>query len=90
MNLGEVFDLVNLNPIGPVDGELSDTEYKNVTSFILEVPIACLTEGNGDVIGAWTTARMPRAGRSARRRPSSRRQPTRPTTCRFRGSACRW
>jgi hypothetical protein len=59
VNLGETFDLVNLNPLGPVDGEVSDTADKNVTSLILEVPIDCLTAGS-DVIGGWTTAWLPR------------------------------
>jgi hypothetical protein len=60
VNLGEIFDLVNLNPVGARDAERSATEYKNVTSFVLEAPIDCLTGGNGPVIGAWTTARVPR------------------------------
>ena len=59
VNLGEVFDLVNLNPLGPVDGEADDLADKNVTAFVLEVPIACLTQGKGDVIGGWTTATLP-------------------------------
>ena len=60
VNLGEVFDLVNLNPLGPRDGEPDDLADKNVTSLILEVPIACLTEGKTSVIGGWTTAYIPR------------------------------
>ena len=60
VNLGEIFDLVNLNPVGPPDAKPSATEYKNVTSLILELPIGCLTEGAGDVVGGWTTARLPR------------------------------
>ncbi|MFO1283623.1 MAG: DUF4331 domain-containing protein [Burkholderiales bacterium] len=65
VNLGEIFDLVNikypaveLNPLAEVatDDKLSD---KNVTSIVMEVPIPCLTEGKGDVIGAWTTASVP-------------------------------
>lgn len=60
VNLGEVFDLVNLNPVGPTDGERSDTADKNITSLILELPIDCLTGGNGDVIAGWTTSRLPR------------------------------
>ncbi len=56
VNLGEVFDLVNLNPVGDPDAKRSATEDKNVSSLILEVPIDCLTQGNGDVIGGWTTA----------------------------------
>ena len=59
VNLGEVFDLVNLNPIGAPDSERSDTEDKNITSLILEVPTDCLT-GNSSMIGGWTTARLPR------------------------------
>ncbi len=60
VNLGEVFDLVNIaDPVGNQTVEGDDLADKNVTSFILELPIACLTEGNGDVIGAWTTAHLP-------------------------------
>jgi hypothetical protein len=57
VNLGETFDLINDNPLGPVDGEADSLANKNVTSLILEVPIACLTSGeNAPVIAAWTTA----------------------------------
>ena len=56
VNLAEVFDLVNLNPLGPVDGEENVLADKNVTSLALEVPISCLTSGKEPVIGAWTTA----------------------------------
>ena len=62
VNLGEIFDLVNLNPIGPPNVNPSVTAYKNVTSIALEVPITCLTSGNDPVIGAWTTASL-RQGR---------------------------
>jgi len=61
VNLGEIFDLVNTNPLGPVDGEPNTLADKNVTSLALEVPIACLTEGGDDVIGAWTTASLRQA-----------------------------
>ena len=62
VNLGEIFDLVNVaNPLGARDAEPSATEYKNVTSFILEVPASCLTRNaESPVIGAWTTAVLPR------------------------------
>ena len=60
VNLGEVFDLVNLNPLGPRDGETDDLADKNVTALEIEVPIDCLTEGKTDVIGGWTTAHIPR------------------------------
>lgn len=67
VNLGETFDLVNIaNPVGPRDAETDDLADKNVTSFILEVPIQCLTEGQGDVVGAWTTATLPEVRRLAR------------------------
>jgi hypothetical protein len=56
VNLGEVFDLVNTNPLGPVDGEKNTIDDANITSLALEVPINCLTSGNETVIGAWTTA----------------------------------
>src|SRR5581483_6768635 len=58
VNVGEIFDLVNLNPIGPRDGEPNNLSHKNVTSIALEVPISCLTSGKDPVIGAWTTASM--------------------------------
>ncbi len=54
--LGRTFDLINLNPLGPANGNRNTLEEKNVTSLALEVPISCLTAGNEPVIGAWTTA----------------------------------
>lgn len=59
VNLGETFDLVHLNPLGAEDGEQDDLFDKNVTSFIMELPIACLTNGMEPVIGGWTTASLP-------------------------------
>lgn len=60
VNLGEVFDLVNTNPLGPVDGEANVIDDKNVTSIAIEVPAACLTGGNASgIIGGWTTASLP-------------------------------
>jgi Domain of unknown function (DUF4331) len=61
VNLGEIFDLVNTNPLGPRDGEPNNLSHKNVTSLALEVPIACLTSGKDPVIAAWTTASVPKA-----------------------------
>ena len=55
ISLGEVFDLVNLDPLGDVNGETNDTEDFNISTLALEVPIDCLTD-SGPVIGAWTTA----------------------------------
>lgn len=60
VNLGEIFDLVNLAPLFPTDDEESDLVEKNITSIALEVPIDCLTGGGESVIGGWTTARLPR------------------------------
>ena len=59
VNLGEVFDLVNTNAVGPPNAEKNIIDDKNVTSLILEVPVACLTANNEPVIGAWTTASLP-------------------------------
>jgi hypothetical protein len=60
VNLGEVFDLVNIaNPLGPRDAEPNQIGDKNITTFALEVPAGCLT-GAGPVIGGWTTAALPR------------------------------
>jgi hypothetical protein len=55
VNLGEVFDLINTNPVGPADGERNTLDDANITTLALEVPIACLTR-NGPIIGAWTAA----------------------------------
>lgn len=67
VNLGEIFDLVNTIPLGARDGEGDgDLADKNITSFALEVPTACLTgsaeTASGDpVIGGWTTASVRQA-----------------------------
>ena len=60
VNVGEIFDLVNTNPVGPRDGEPNNLTHKNVTSIALELPIACVTNGKDPVIGAWTTASVPK------------------------------
>lgn len=61
VNLGEAFDLVNFNPLGPVDGETDDLADANVTSLVLELPISFLTNGTEDVIGAWTSSSLRQA-----------------------------
>ena len=58
VNLGEAFDLVNLNPLGPVDGAKDIIDDANVTSLILELPTRYLTGGKGSIIGGWTTASL--------------------------------
>jgi len=55
-NLGEVFDLVNLNPAGPRDAQPNTLFDKNVTSLAIEVPIKCITSSAEPVIGAYTTS----------------------------------
>jgi hypothetical protein len=73
VNLGQIFDLINTStdtepsqPFVPVGEENRDvgpnsTADKNITTLALEVPIDCLTaRGKGPIIGAWTTASLPR------------------------------
>lgn len=60
INLGEAFDLINTNPVGPPNTEPNVLEDDNVTSIILELPISCLTIPGEPVIGGWTTAKLPR------------------------------
>jgi hypothetical protein len=81
VNLGETFDLINikypateLNPLAEyaTTDSLADA---NVTSIILEAPIACLTQGKGSIIGGWTTASVPMT-RVASKSPASGLDPT--------------
>lgn len=73
INLGEVFDLINLNPLGPPDAKPNILDDKNITSFILEVPIACLTRNaDSPVIGAWMTSSL-RQARILRPQPTFNR-----------------
>ena len=61
--VGKIFDLFNLNPLGPeVGGNNNDLEAKNVSTLALELPISCITAGADPVVGAWTTASL-RQGR---------------------------
>ncbi len=71
VNLGEVFDLVNLNPLDSNrNAKGSATADKNITSLALEVPSSCLVrDANSPVIGAWTTASQ-RQSRVLNVRPS--------------------
>jgi hypothetical protein len=62
VNLGEIFDLVNLNPAGARNGAPNTLTNKNITSLAIEVPISCLVQGSDPVIGAWTTASIQPAG----------------------------
>jgi hypothetical protein len=58
VNLGQVFDQINLNPLGARNSASNTIGDKNITSLALEVPADCLTAGTDPVIGAWTTASM--------------------------------
>ncbi|QFT61984.1 DUF4331 domain-containing protein [Roseivivax sp. THAF30] len=65
VNLGEIFDLVNLVPLeGSIENSRENDDLIdrfNVTSLALELPISCVTgDGNG-VIGGWTTSSLPQA-----------------------------
>ena len=81
VNLGETFDLVNIKY--PATELLAGAEFAtkdslaeaNVTSLILEMPIACLTQNKGDIIGGWTTASVP-AVRTVSATPGSGLDPT--------------
>lgn len=55
--VGKIFDLFNLNPLGPeIGGNKNDLESKNISTIALEVPTACLATSADPVIGAYTTA----------------------------------
>ena len=58
VNLGQVFDQVNLNPLGARNSASNTIGDKNITSLALEIPAACLTAGTDPVIGGWTTASL--------------------------------
>lgn len=67
VNLGEIFDLVNLVPLeGAIEQDRDNDDLVgefNVTSLALEVPIECLLdpENGNAVIGGWTTSSKPQA-----------------------------
>ena len=67
--LGQIFDLINLNPLGPTSGNRDDNGNNNITALILEVPTSCLV-GSDPIIGSWTTASM-RQGRLLSGKPAS-------------------
>lgn len=66
INVGDIFDLVNLNPVGEVDTGINDLRDHSTTSMALEIPTECLTGSaqlaNGQkVIGGWTTSSLRQA-----------------------------
>jgi hypothetical protein len=69
VNLGKVFDLVNLVPVDgtaftggitqdPANNQIGD---KNITTLALEVHSSCLKGSGNGVIGAWTSASLRQA-----------------------------
>ncbi|MES2533406.1 MAG: DUF4331 domain-containing protein [Pseudomonadota bacterium] len=68
--LGQVFDLINLNPLGSTSANADALAGKNVTTMALEVPIACVTTAGSPIIGGWTTASV-RQGRLIASPPKS-------------------
>lgn len=64
VNLGEIFDLVNIptaKVIGSRSGSSSSTDVKNITSIAMELPIACITAPDDPVVGIWSTSSLPRS-----------------------------
>lgn len=60
--VGKIFDLFNLNPLGPeTSGNNNDLEAKNVSTIAMEMPISCLATSTDPVIGAYTTASLRQA-----------------------------
>jgi hypothetical protein len=69
--VGKIFDLFNVDPLGPeVNGNPNALDGNNVSSIALEVPIACLTAAGEPVIGAYATASL-RQGRLLNPAPAS-------------------
>jgi hypothetical protein len=60
--VGRIFDLFNMNPLGPESGgNNNDLEAKNVSTIAVELPIDCVTTAADPVIGAFTTASVRQA-----------------------------
>lgn len=58
VNLGEAFDLIHLNPLGPVNGRADQIADANVTSLILELPKGFVTDPGQPIVGGWTVATL--------------------------------
>jgi hypothetical protein len=68
IDLGEIFDLIDLNPLGGRNSTQNSLSGKNVTSIAMQVPVACLTKDSkgsattaDPVLGAWTTSYLRQA-----------------------------
>lgn len=59
VNLGEAFDLINLNPLGDPAGAKDIISDANVTCFVLEIPKSFLLAAGQPILGGWTTASLP-------------------------------
>jgi hypothetical protein len=60
--LGQIFDLINLNPLGPTNGNVNTLAGRNVSTLAMEVPISCLATASSPIIGGWTTASVRQGG----------------------------
>lgn len=60
VNLGEVFDLVNLDPVGDRNTRPNALDAKNITTIALEIPRACLVAGAQPILGGWASAWLPK------------------------------
>lgn len=60
LDVGEVIDVVNTQPVQPNDKKLKRAD-KKITTLALEVPISCLTRGRDPVIGAWMSTSIPKS-----------------------------
>jgi hypothetical protein len=68
IDVGEIFDLIDLNPLGGRNSTQNVLSGKNITSIVMQVPVACLTkDGKGStttadpVLGAYTTSYLRQA-----------------------------
>ncbi|OUM02990.1 DUF4331 domain-containing protein [Variovorax sp. JS1663] len=68
--LGQIFDLINLNPLGTTNGNPDALAAKNITTLALELPIACVATGGSPIVGGWTSASV-RQGRLIASPPKS-------------------
>jgi len=63
INLGQIFDLVNIVPVEGLPGAVTNKDCnnvlsgKNVGSFVLEIPTSCLL-GATAILGAWVDLRQ--------------------------------
>ncbi len=55
ISMGALYDLVNLNLVGPATGGTNDLAGKNVTALAIEVPVSLLGAAQ-KIIGVWSTA----------------------------------